>query len=543
VSSLSPSSADVAGGQRLTITGSGFGGGVRGVQIGGRPLRHARMVGPHTIAATLPPAAGLAAPASPAPQDGAGPANVIVIARDGQASAAGPASTFRYVDTTAAGPVATVDAIAPGGGRRGAPRPVAILGSGMRGTTAVTFGGVPAVRFRVTGPGRIIATPAPESAQTACAPLPSLPAYAGESAANDVCQVHVQVVNAHGANAPGQIRAPYEGAQRTTALGVVKLPPACGCEGVTAPDEYDYVPAPRITSVSTSGGPARLASEHGGTVLTVRGRGLDPLVLDWADFGDPARAGSQDVDYSYLSGTMMQIRAPGRRGTVAPVRVALSVTTLAGRSAPARALYAGVPQVRAVSTPGHARRLDGVPGASDAGGSPLRITGRGFAGQVSGPLLLASRHGVSAATDYAFQVSGNTIATTTVSQTPGRVDVLACTVTGCSAPAPADRLWLYAPGAPSVSALSPGGGPAAGGTRVTILGHNLSCPLGVWFGAAPALGFRRGAAALDCGSNVFLKAGAPPGAAGSRVAVNVQTLESYFTGAGRGTGAARFAYR
>ena len=39
--------------------------------------------------------------------------------------------------------------------------------------------------------------------------------------------------------------------------------------------------------------------------------------------------------------------------------------------------------------------------------------------------------------------------TTTVAQTPAPVDVLACTVTGCSAPGRQDRLWLYAPGDPS----------------------------------------------------------------------------------------------
>ena len=33
-------------------------------------------------------------------------------------------------------------------------------------------------------------------------------------------------------------------------------------------------------------------------------------MLDWADFGDPAPGGSQDIDYAFLSGTEMQIVAP-----------------------------------------------------------------------------------------------------------------------------------------------------------------------------------------------------------------------------------------
>ena len=306
------------------------------------------MLSPTSIVITLPPARELVAPAAPAPQDGAGPANVIVVSRDGQASAPGPASTFDYVDSSPAGPIPTIDAIAPSGGRRDAPRPVTILGSGMRGATGVTFGGVPAPRFRVAGRGRIVATPPAFSPATACAPLPTTGAYRGENAANDICQVAVRVINAHGASATGRIPAPYEGAIATDALGDIKLPAGCGCEGVTAPDEYDYVPAPRITSVSTSAGPASLASEAGGTVITIHGRGLNPLVLDWADFGAPGRAGSQVIDYVYLSGTKMQIKAPPRRRTVGRTRVRVSVKTLAGQSPAVLRSYAGVPRVTGV---------------------------------------------------------------------------------------------------------------------------------------------------------------------------------------------------
>ena len=254
VAHLSPAEGDVSGGQQVTITGSGFGRGVSAVQVGTRRLgpRGFRVLSPTSIVATLPPARGLVAPAAPAPQDGAGPANVIVLARDGQASAPGPASTFDYVDSSPAGPVATIDAIAPSGGRRDAPRPVAILGSGMRGATGVTFGGVPAHSFRVAGNGRIVVTPPAYSPATTCAPLPTTIAYRGQTAANDICQVAVRVINARGTSATDRIPAPYEGAIAIDALGDTKLPAGCGCEGVTAPDEYDYVPAPRITSISTA---------------------------------------------------------------------------------------------------------------------------------------------------------------------------------------------------------------------------------------------------------------------------------------------------
>lgn len=546
VSGLSPSTAAVAGGQPLTIEGSGFGGGVAVVQVGTQRFgpRRFRVTSPTSIVLTLPPARALAAPAPPAPQDGAGPAAVIIVTRDGTASAPSPAATLHYVDASATGPLPTVDAIAPSGGLETSPRPVAILGSGMRGAIAVTFGGVRAPRLRVVGDGRIVATPPVMSPATRCAALPTSGAYRGESAANDVCQVAVRVLNRHGQSAGGQILRPAEGAISTTALGVTTLPPGCGCEGVTAPDEYDYVPAPQITSASTSAGPSHLASEAGGTLITLHGRGLNPLVLDWANFGDPARAGSQDMDYAYLSGTEMQIRAPAHRPTIEPTGVRVSVKTLGGQSPAAPARYAGVPQVKRVVTVRSRRQLDGVPGAPDTGGTAIVIAGRGFAGQLSGPLSFRTAPGMSVGTEYAYRVSGDRrVLTTTVSQTPGRVDVVACTVSGCSSPTRHDRLWLYAPGAPAVSGVTPASGAARGGTRVTVEGANLGCPLGVWFGRRPALAFRPGSAALDCGATAFLRAASPPGTPGSRVAVSVATVQSYFTGRARASTAARFSYR
>lgn len=544
VTHLSPSEGDIAGGQQVTITGSGFGRGVSSVQIGTRRLSSFRVVSPTSIVGTLPPARELVAPAAPAPQDGAGPTDVIVVSRDGRASAPGPAATFDYVDSSATGPLATVDAIAPSGGLREAPRPVTILGSGMSGATQVTFGGVPAGSFRVAGPDRIVVTPPAYSSATACAPLPATGAYRGESAADDICQVAVRVINRNGASGTDRIPAPYEGAIATDALGDTKLPAGCGCEGVTAPDEYDYVPAPRITSVSTSAGPASFASEAGGTVITIHGRGLNPLVLDWADFGAAGRAASQVIDYAYLSGTKMQIKAPPSRRTVDRTRVRISVKTLAGQSPVAHAIYAGVPRVTGVVSHASRVRLHGVSGAPDTGGTPIRITGRGLTGQLAGPLEFIAPRGLSAGTEYAYRDAGaSAVETMTVAQTPARVDVLACTVTGCSEPGRQDRLWLYAAGDPSVASVTPATGAPAGGTHITVAGANLGCPLGVWFGHRAALSFRPGIAALDCGATQFLRATSPPGTAGSGVPVSIQTVESYFTGRGRGTTIARFSYR
>ncbi len=99
-----------------------------------------------------------------------------------------------------------------------------------------------------------------------------------ENASNDICQVQVRVSNANGTSATGHILPPPEGTFAANNLGPIVLPP--GCEQAAAPTEYDYVPTPRVTSISISGGPASLASEAGTSVITAPGIGFDPL-------GDP----------------------------------------------------------------------------------------------------------------------------------------------------------------------------------------------------------------------------------------------------------------
>ena len=91
-----------------------------------------------------------------------------------------------------------------------------------------------------------------------------------------------------GASTTGRILAPYEGAVSINNLGSLVAPPGCKCETMPVPTEYDYVPRPRITSISTSDGPSSLASEKGGTLLTIRGTGFDPLAIDWVNFGSPS---------------------------------------------------------------------------------------------------------------------------------------------------------------------------------------------------------------------------------------------------------------
>jgi hypothetical protein len=211
----------------------------------------------------------------------------------------------------------------------------------------------------------------------------------------------------------------------------------------------------------------------------------------------------------------------------------LSVTTLGSRSPEVPVTYAGVPHVSGVFNTVQQRRLDGISGAIDTGQTPIRLTGAGFSGQLVGPIQFTDAAAYSYGTQYSFTIEGDgVIKTDTVQQIPGLVDVQLCTVTGCSAKKN-DQLYLYAPGDPSVSSLHPNKGPAAGGTKVTIVGDNLGCPIYVLFGHSKAKSptsaqVVAASEGLTCGSVTTLEAMSPPGRAHTKVPVVVMTVESYF---------------
>jgi hypothetical protein len=550
VTGLDPAQGSVNGGQELTITGAGFESGgtpeVAGVQIGAAELSGSefQVVNATTITATVPAGIDAIPPLAPSPQDGAGPADVIVTLKDDTSSLPSPASTFEYVDTGIKNAeVPAVTGVVPYAGAQAKPKPVTILGADFETATSVRFGGVPAASWKIDNDNRITATPPAFSGSTECAPLPATGVYAGETAANDICQVQVRVGNSNLTSRASQILPPDEGQVTLNSLGVLVPPAGCGCEIEQAPTEYDYVPAPTVTSVSTSGA-VNLASEKGATVITVHGTGLDPLTINWADFGPADQEFSQNTDFVFMTGTELQITAPAQALTTGRFTIPFSVNTLAGQSPPATVTYAGLPKVTGVVTTRNHTSLDGVHGAPDTGGTPITVSGTGFARQLTVIEFNDTASPFSEGTQYTFTATNATsVSTQTVQQNPALVDVQLCTVTGCSGGAKADRLYLYPPGNPDVTSVSPSSGKAAGGTKVTIDGNNLGCALGVFFGKVKAESFKPRAALLDCGSTVTLAATSPKGKAGAKVPVSVETIESYFAHAGHGATTGSFTYK
>jgi Pro-kumamolisin, activation domain/IPT/TIG domain len=548
VTGLDPSSGSAGGGEQVRISGSGFmahGRSLVGsIQIGGRPVPagNLQVVSAHTILVTLPRASQGLPPNAHVSGDGAGPAQVVVTLKNGSSSAAGPGSRFTYVDSAAHTTAPTVAAITPSGGLQTAAGSVTVLGSGFTGARRVTFGGVRAPRFVVHGPDRITVTYPRISDATACTALPHTGVYKGENARNDVCQVQVRVYTRGGVSSPTTIRPPLEGALSENVMGVVRTH-ECRCEVAQTTDEFDYLPRPRIDSVSTTGGPTTLASERGGSVITVKGVGLNPLDIDWADFGDPRQDSSVQVGYVFLSGTEMQITAPRRDVTLGIARVPFSVRTLAGQSNAKTVRYAGLPVATKVINLSSAVTVDGLPGASTIGGTPIEVRGQYFRGQVLS-LKIAGLNPAegSGGTQYNVKVSGDTaLRAQTVSQNPGLVAVEPCTVSGCAKGSLSAGLVLYPPGSPSVTAVSPSSGPATGGTSITITGRNLGCPLHVLVGSQPATSVAATASLLGCGSTTTLTAVTPPGTLGTTVPVTVQTAQSAFTGHA-GSSSATFGY-
>jgi hypothetical protein len=549
VTGLRPAWGSARGGQRVRITGSGFEAYGRSqvalIQIGSRPIPAGRfhVRSAHLVVATLPPAVQSLPPAAHVSSGGAGPAQVIVTLRRGSSSVAGPRSGFTYVARGGRRRAPSVAAVTPSGGLRSRSGVVTVLGSGFDHVTGITFGGVRAGRFTVHGSDRITVRYPVIRPATACSRLPRHGIYAGENARNDVCQVQVRVHTRGATSAATRIRPPLEGPLWHNALGVL-LHDSCSCEVAQTADEFDYLPRPHIDRISTSGGPASLASERGGSVITVHGSGLNPLDIDWANFGNPADAASVRVGYVFLSGREMQIRAPRREVTLGIARTMLSVKTLAGQSNATPVRYAGIPATTKVVDLGHRTRINGVGGAPSTGGTPIEVRGEHFRGQI---LSLAieglNQSQSSAGTQYRFTVTGDTsLRTRTVAQNPGLAAVEPCTVTGCARGSLQAGLLLYPPGAPDVTAVSPTSGSAAGGTPITVTGHNLGCPLQVLVGGRPATHVVSGKSIIGCGSTTSLTAVTPAGVRGTTAPVTVRTAAGAFTGrAGRSS--AHFTYR
>jgi alpha-tubulin suppressor-like RCC1 family protein len=278
-----------------------------------------------------------------------------------------------------------------------------------------------------------------------------------------------------GTNADGILGDGTSGGPSDTPVTVSGLTAAAGVSAGGMHTLAFGAALPTVSRISPESGGA-----GGGTTVTITGLELDGASA--VKFGS-ANATSVTVE----SNTSISAVTPPGTGTVY-----VTVTTPAGTSSINRSVhfaYVPVPVVKKLSP------AEG----SAAGGTSVTITGTNLTG------ASAVMFGSTSASSFTVN-SSTSITAVAPAGVAGAVGVTVTTPSGTSAVSGADRFKLI----PTVTAVSPDGGPKAGGTSVTILGAGFEP-------GAQATTFEFGstkAKMVECASSSECTAVAPPHAAG-----------------------------
>jgi len=246
------------------------------------------------------------------------------------------------------------------------------------------------------------------------------------------------------------------------------------------------VVGPTVTRVSPASGTAA-----GGTKVMITGTGFTGAST--VDFGAVAAA-SFTVS---RTGTSITAYSPAEAAGLVDLTVTVGSTTSAIVTADQFTfLDTSVTMVRPDT-------------GSVAGGLPVSISGKFFTGATE---VLFGSVAVPAA-DFTVNATGSVITLDTPAHAAGLVDVTVVAPAGTS-PAVTHDQFTY--GVPWLMRATPHSGPSTGGTIVTITGYYMTIGVeGVTFGGVAAESFAVGAHTIT--------AVAPPGTAGSVVAVQVET--------------------
>jgi hypothetical protein len=264
---------------------------------------------------------------------------------------------------------------------------------------------------------------------------------------------------------------------------------------VTTPDGtatgaglYTYVAPPTVTAINPVTGPPA-----GGTAVTITGTNLTGATS--VSIGGAAATGVTVVNATTITAT-----TPAHAAGSANVSVTTAVGTGIGTSL---FTYAAPPTVTAIDPD------LGPP----AGGALVTITGTNLTGATSVTLGGAAATGVTV-------VNATTITVRTPAHAAGLVSVAVTTPGGTGSQA---GLYTYA-AVPTVTAVSPGGGPIAGGTAITLTGTDLDGATAVTIDGVAAT-------SISVVNATTITARTPAHAAG-RVSVAVTTPGGSATGAG-----------
>jgi hypothetical protein len=226
---------------------------------------------------------------------------------------------------------------------------------------------------------------------------------------------------------------------------------------VTAAQQFTYTASPVVGSNGLSPAFGPIA---GGTTVTLTGTGLSGTTA--VTFG-----GVIGTSIDNISATSVSVVDPANPAGAVTVAVTANGVTA---NAAEQFTYVGAPTIGATG-------LSPTTG-STLGGTPVTITGTGFAGPTS------VSFGGAAASDVTV-VNSTTV---TAVSPPGAAGPVTVSLTDVGGTVQATQQFTYVapPAPPTVSGISPPSGPSAGGETVYIYGTNLCTTSSVDFGNVPA---------------------------------------------------------
>jgi hypothetical protein len=499
VTGLNPNHGAFGGGTSVTISGTNLDT-VSGVTVGGKAA---------TLGAKTATSVVITTPATTA----AGAAAVVVTNPDGTAT-----SSFTYDAKILNAP--TVSGLTPNHGPLAGGTSVTIAGTNLDTVSGVTVGGKAATLGAKTATSLTITTPAGAAAGAAAVVVTNPDGAGSSSFTYDRVATPPTVTGLtpnHGALTGGTSviiagtnldtvsgvtvggKAATLGAKTATSVAITT--PAGAAAGsapvvVTNPDgtassSFTYDPkivnAPTVTSIAPNHGPLA-----GGNATVITGTNLDAVTS--------VTIGGKAATLGAKSATSLTVTVPAATTAGAAT---VSVTNPDGS---ATSSYTYDPKVVNAPT---ASKL--APDNGDiAGGTSVTVTGTNLdtvtSVTVAGKAATVSTKSATSLTFATPSAAAAGAATVTITNPDG---FATATFTYTSKP-------VVTP--PTISALDPTHGPAAGGTVVTITGAHLTGATGVKFGSASATG-------VTVVSDTSVKATAPAGTAGATVAVSVTTAD------------------
>ena len=390
-----------------------------------------------------------------------------------------------------------VSSVRPTGGPPAGGTSVVIGGAHFTGATAVAFGSNPATSFTVNSASKITAitpagtgtvdvtvtTPEGTSAIKAGDQFIYGPNVTGVSpdrgSANGGTSVSITGSDLSGATAVefGSANATSFTVNSQSSITAV-TPEGTGKVDVTVvdpegtsptspADQFSYVPAPTVTSVSPDEG-----GEGGGTEVTITGTNFNEVTA--VDFGGvPAQNDGFGVGFRVNSeDSITAFSAEGTGAEDVTVTTAFGGTSLTSFADQFR--YVLPPTVTSISPET----------GPAAGGTAVTITGTNLAEAGT-----AVHFGSSSAASITVDSQSSITAVSPIGKPGATVDVTVTTLGGTSLTSAADR-FRYLQRAPLlVNAVSPSSGPLIGGSLVRITGHAFIGTTAVHFGSASATSF------------------------------------------------------